>query len=224
VTATVRTGVLVSFCGIDGSGKTTQLRLLEAWLRAEGSPIHRAKVEWPATSSMFELAKHETGDWESYESTIPATLREFVIACDVVGYYRRAIEPVLERGTVVLWDRSPLCYRAYARAYGADPQWGDRLYATIPAPSVTVLLDLSPAVALQRLIARQTQPIRRDENVELLTRVRNVYRKLSRGRTDIVTIDASRSASSIAADIRELVRPLVGSARSLPQGVCDSPA
>src|SRR6185503_16773911 len=95
-------------------------------------------------------------------------------ACDVVGYYRRAIEPVLERGTVVLWDRSPLCYRAYARAYGADPQWGDRLYATIPAPSVTVLLDLSPAVALQRLIARQTQPIRRDENVELLTRVRNV--------------------------------------------------
>src|SRR6266581_2487774 len=111
---------LIAFSGIDGSGKTTQARLLVEGLNRNSFRAAAAKTKLNATHSLFSLAERLYGDRFAYHPGIPATLREFVVCCDVLRYSETVLRPLRARSSVVVWDRGPLCHEAYARSYGAE--------------------------------------------------------------------------------------------------------
>ncbi|MBQ1026034.1 dTMP kinase [Micromonospora sp. C95] len=197
----------VSFAGIDGSGKSTQVAAVAAALAGRGIEVVTSKTSLSATYSIFHLAEEMFGDPHSYHPAIPPTLREFVIACDVVQHSRLNIEPRLAAGQTVIWDRGPLCYEAYARAYGVDPLWIMRMLRLVRPPEVTFLLDVDPALAWKRIVTRTEKPAQTNEHVRFLRTFRDEYLRLAQQCPAVVVLDAERPAEELTADILERLVP-----------------
>lgn len=147
------TGRFISFEGIDGSGKSTQVRALAARLRAAGTEV--VETREPGGSAGAEairrlLVEGETGRWSPETEILLFTAARR-------DHLERTIRPALAAGATVLSDRfadSTRVYQGVAR--GELRATVDALHAlTIAAePDLTVILDLDPARALARGLAR----------------------------------------------------------------------
>lgn len=194
-------GFLIALSGIDGCGKTTQAARLVEWLRSRDPGAQQVKARLTALQGVFALAEELYGDPHDYHPQIPATLREFTIAADLVGWSRETLVPLLATGVPVVWDRSPLCYEAYARCYGADMTWPSQLLKLVEQPDVIFLLDLAPEEAIARLRARTEQPHQTDEDLVLLTEARETYLTLAGDRDNVITLDAARGADRVTEEL-----------------------
>jgi dTMP kinase len=202
----VSRGRLLGFSGIDGSGKTTQVKALQAALERSGyADVVPVKTQWSAFESIHLLSESLFGDRHDYHPDIPATLREFVVSCDVVQFSKTVLGPLLERGATVLWDRTPLCYRVYGACYRADMRWPNQLLELVEQPELTVLLDVDPGLARTRIESRSSKPAQSNEGYELLRAVREEYLRQA-ARMDAVTIvDAAAPAAVVTERIEQLV-------------------
>lgn len=195
--------LLIAFAGIDGSGKSTQINHLAKWLHSAGLEVFPTKPALNGFTVVKKLAKQMTGDESAYYTIMPTTLHEFVISCDFVAHYFNIIEPQLKAGKTVICDRSSLCYRAYAKAFGADLTWIQRIYDLVPQPDITIFLDVPIDVSHQRLLKRHEKPLATDENPAFLNEVRKTYLSLIKHLENVIIIDASHSINEVQNLIRE---------------------
>lgn len=143
----------ISFEGIDGSGKSTQLRRLAARLRGDGTEVVETREPGGAPGAELIrrlLVEGETGRWSAETEILLFTAARR-------DHLERTIAPALARGATVLTDRfvdSTRVYQGVAR--GALRPVVDALHALSirVEPDVTVILDLQPDLALARGLAR----------------------------------------------------------------------
>jgi len=136
--------------GIDGSGKTTQLGLLEKWLTAEG---HRVFLnEW--NSSVLVKAATKTG--KKQNALTPMTF-SLLHATDFADRLLYKIIPPLKAGMIVLADR--YAYTAFARdvTRGVDREWVRDLYSFAVQPDLALYFRVPIEVSLDRLMARRVK-------------------------------------------------------------------
>jgi len=195
----------ITFEGTEGCGKSTQVQRLAARFEGRGIPflVTREPGGTPIGETIKELlqfAPHGVGMKPETELLLFEASRSQLV--------RQTIKPALARGVCVISDRffdSTTVYQGVARKL--DPRMVERLNAFAVGdcvPDVTFLLDVDAPTAHARL----QKPRRRDrmeqEPAEFYERVRRGYRQLAaREPKRIVLIDASRSASDIAAEIWE---------------------
>jgi dTMP kinase len=136
--------------GIDGSGKTTQLALLEKWLSAAGHPVFM--TEW--NSSALVKAASKTG--KKKNSLTPMTF-SLLHATDFADRLLYKIVPPLKAGMIVLADR--YAYTAFARdaARGVDRKWVRELYSFAVKPDLAVYFKVPIEVSTDRLLARRVK-------------------------------------------------------------------
>ena len=203
-------GVFVCFEGGDGSGKSTQSRLLGEWLRAEGYPVVQT----------FEPGDTEVGRQVRRIVLDPATgelsdrTETLLYAADKAEHVHVVISPALARGEVVITDRyvdSTLAYQGVGRPLAlAEVEHVARWATGDLRPHLTVVLDLEPSQALGRFAERDRIE---GESVAFHTRVRRAF--LTLAATDpahYLVIDARAPMAEVAAGIRERVAPLLGQA------------
>ena len=197
--------ILINVSGIDGSGKTTQIELLRDWLASSNVMAKSLKnsAGLRASSAFFRLTEEATGDPYAYPPIIPPTLQFFTIACDTVAPHHAVVVPLLNEGATVLLDRNKLCYRAYARAYGADPTWIDRIFDLVATKGLTLLYDVRASMSEQRLRQRTEKPIHGDEAPSFLREVRKHYLDLAAEDSDVVVIDGEGDIEEVQARSRE---------------------
>lgn len=188
--------LLIAIEGIDGSGKTTQAAALSASISSEVS-VKSARVRAFGARSIYRLAEQLTGDPLAYHPAIPAFLREFTFACDVAQYAHVEISPALAAGDTVIWDRGPLSYRAFARAYDGLSDWVTNVQALFPRPHLTVLLDLPADIAIARLRERRQQPHQTDESEPLLQKAREMLLDEAGSRSDVLVLEAARPPADL---------------------------
>lgn len=201
-------GLLVTFEGVEGSGKSTQIELLADWLRERGYEVVTARE--PGTTAIGERVRRfllETAP----DALVPeAELALFVaaraqLADEVIG-------PALEAGRVVLVDRygdSSTAYQGYGR--GLDPariealnRWATRGME----PALTILLD----VPVEEGAARREREPDRLERLDRVfhERVRRGYRELAGNHPGrFCVIQGKRTIEAIQEAIRERVDGLL---------------
>jgi dTMP kinase len=139
-------GKLVVVEGIDGSGKSTQIRLLEKWMRFKGIQVFL--TEWNSS----EMVKQITSKGKKRGTLTPTTFC-LLHATDFADRYERNIFPLVHAGYVVLADR--YVYTAYARdvVRGCDPRWIRQVYDFAIKPDLIFYFRVSIDVASERILA-----------------------------------------------------------------------
>ncbi len=193
-------GVLITFEGVEGSGKTTQMLGLARWLKRQGYRVERT-CEPDGTGlgrAVRRLFEHG-----------PQPLSEmFLFLAARHQHVAERIGPWLKRGRIVLCDRytdATVAYQGYGR--GLDPELIRELNVRATGgvlPDLTLLFDLNPAVGFRRIG-------RRRDHFERLTlafhrRVRRGYLEIQRAEPKRVrVIDAAATPSAIAAQVQATV-------------------
>jgi dTMP kinase len=138
-------GALVVVEGIDGSGKSTQIRLLHRWLEAQGYPV--VFTEWNSS----ELVRATTKFGKKKNLLTPTTFC-LLHATDFADRFSTTIVPPLKAGMIVLADR--YVFTAFARdvVRGVDRGWVRRLYSFALRPDVALYFKTPIDVSVGRIL------------------------------------------------------------------------
>ena len=189
--------MLIAFEGLDQSGKETQVRTLRARLESDRLKVRSLSFPDYETPIGQEIAKALSGERDFG----PDVLQLLYIANRFE--HRPRLELWLAANDVVICDRYRASSVAYGEAQGLDPAWLEDVQRHLPAPAVTVLLDIAPETAVKRKAAGRD---RFERDLAMLARVRESYRRQARGR-HWALIDAEQAKDVVAAAVEQAVLP-----------------
>ena len=199
-------GLFISLEGIDGSGKSTQSRLLAAHLRGLGRDVIETREPGGAAGAedIRKLLVEGDPDRWSPETEI------LLFSAARRDHLERTIAPALARGAVVICDRFADSTRVYQGAARGDLRdLVDDIHARVIGvePDLTLILDMEPAVALARGLARQSGEDRfEDMGLPFQERLRSGFQALARDFPDrCAMVDANQAPEAIAQDIARIV-------------------
>lgn len=201
------TGCFVSFEGGDGVGKSTQARLLAAWL---GDATDREVVvtREPGGTPLGQVLRDAVLHGDDMDPRTEALL----YAADRAHHVAALVRPALDRGAVVVTDRyldSSVAYQGAGRELEpGDVEALSRWATEGLLPDVTVLLDADPGLAARRLGARDAGDLDRLERTgtAFARRVREAF--LARAAAEParwVVVDATGTVDEVAARVRSAV-------------------
>jgi dTMP kinase len=203
-------GRLIAVEGLDGSGKSTQVRLLQRWLELQGCKVFFS--EWNSSA----LVKSATSKGKKERLLTPTTF-SLIHATDFADRYERQFVPLLRAGYLVLCDR--YIYTAYARdvVRGCSANWVRGLYSFAARPDLTFFFKTRLEVSLSRIL--DNRPVLKyheagmdlklsndpDESFRLFQgRIFEQYQAMSR-EYDFVEIEANDRIESQQGLVRKLV-------------------
>ena len=204
-------GLFVTFEGIDGSGKSTQARLLADHLTAKGHDVVLTREPGGSPGAEEIRALVLQGDPDRWSAQTEILL--FTAARR--DHLERTIRPALDAGKVVICDRFADSTRMYQGLSRGDlRQMVDDLHALMIGvePDLTLLIDMDPANGLERALSRQTAEERfEDFGVELQAKMRAGFLSLAEEFSDrFQVIDGGRDMDSVAHDVTTTVTAYLG--------------
>jgi dTMP kinase len=207
----MKQGLFITLEGIDGTGKSTQLRLLVQHLRKRGLAV-RATREPGGTKVGERIRKILL----SSSTTQLAPLGELALMYAArAQHLQEVIRPALAKGELVVSDRyndASFAYQGYGRELGAEAVRAlDRVICGRTQPDLTIVLDLVPRLSLARALGRERRRQSRQgrfesQGVSFHQRVRDGYLALARKQPQrIKVVQADRPVREVQAEIRERV-------------------
>ena len=194
-------GVLVTFEGVEGSGKTTQMLRLARWLKRQGYPVEQTREPdgTPFGAAVRRLFEHD----------VPPLAQTFLFLAARHQHVVERIRPALRARRVVLCDRytdATVAYQGYAGRLEPELIRELNLRATgAVLPDLTLLFDLDPAVGLRRIGRRRRDHFER-QALAFHRRVRRGYLEIQRAEPKRVrVVDAGRAPDAVAADVQAIV-------------------
>ena len=196
----------ISFEGIDGSGKSTQIKLLADHLHSQGRKVIATREPGGSTGAEEIRALVLQGEIDRWSAETELLL--FTAARR--DHLERTIRPALAAGKIVLCDRFADSTRMYQGLSRGDlRQTVDQLHSLMigTEPDLTVLLDINPALGLTRAKSRHgTEERFEDFGESLQVRMRQGFLALANDSLDRVkVINGDRAIDSVADDIKALV-------------------
>ena len=194
-----KTGLFISFEGIDGAGKSTHIEGLAAAFKAQGRQVTltREPGGTPLAEKLRELVLHDAMDPLTEALLVFAARRD---------HLNQVIEPALARGDVVLCDRftdATFAYQGGGRGFDLDvlrqlEQWVQCRAEGLRQPDVTVWFELDPAIAAERLASARVPDRFEAQPVAF-------FQQVSDGYAARAEADAQRFVRLNAAQTREAV-------------------
>ena len=209
--------LFITLEGPDGSGKTTQARLLAEWLRKQGYDVVLTRE--PGGTHIGDQIRAVLHDPRNTE--MDARTEILLYSASRAQHVAQRIRPTLAAGKIVISDRyadSTLAYQGYGRGLDLEILRAITAFATGGlTPDLTLYLDVAPQEGLQRRRLGGEEWNRLDaEALEFHRRVRAGYMELVRQEPERwAVIDGARSVEEVQAEIRALVQA------KLDQAKCD---
>ena len=202
-------GAFITFEGIDGSGKSTQLRMLASVLRMRGFEVVTTRE--PGGTPLGKRLRTALLDAQAEVDPLAELL---LYAADRAQHVRRLLRPALETGYIVLSDRyadATVAYQGAGRGFTSELiQEVVELATGGLKPELTLIFDVSVAECLMRTRRRETTEQGKDrldaEDMEFYARVREAYLKIAAAEPERVrVVDASSSVEETHTKVVQLV-------------------
>ncbi|WP_170343812.1 dTMP kinase [Ruegeria atlantica] len=202
-----KAGFFLTFEGIDGSGKSTQARMLAEHLRAQGREVVLTRE--PGGSAGAEEIRRLVLEGDPDRWSAETEILLFTAARR--DHLERTIEPALAAGKVVICDRFADSTRMYQGLSRGDLRnLVDQLHSLMIGrePDMTLLIDMDPETGLARAKGRQgTEERFEDFGPELQKKMRAGFLALADEFPDrFHIVDGNRDMDSVAQDVTELVQ------------------
>ncbi|MDR1796805.1 MAG: dTMP kinase [Clostridiales Family XIII bacterium] len=200
-------GKFIALEGIDGSGKSTQARLLADRLLADGLAVH-ATFEPTRGDIGALLRRHLTGELRADERVVAA-----LFAADRLDHLLNEADGLagkIEGGVNVISDRYYFSSYAY-HSLSVPMDWviaANALSAGLVRPDVNIFIDTDPEACMQRIAAGR-QDTEKYEQLDVLRRVREKYYEAFdrlAGEETVAIVDGDRPEAAVAQDILGIAR------------------
>lgn len=198
-------GFFIAIEGGDGSGKTTQIKRISAALADDG--YHVEATREPGGTELGTRIRSVLFDSDPPSSRTEALL----FAADRAHHVASLVDPSLDAGNIVITDRyidSTIAYQAAGRSFDEKTILALSRWATQGlVPNLTIVLDIEPEVAAERMGKRGDSNYLDEENQQFHQRVRQTY--LSRAHKELdryVVLDASVDADELTEQILAAIR------------------
>jgi dTMP kinase len=208
-------GTLVVLEGADGSGRSTQIRLLREWLERRGHAVTEVGLR-RSTLVAKELSAAKEGH------TLGRTTMSLFYATDFADQLEHAIVPALRAGFIVLADRYVYTLMARDIARGAEPGWVEGVYGTALVPDAVYYLKVTPRVLVGRVLEKTgtldywesgmdvgLSPDMFDSFVKYQGLMQNEFKRLQE-RYGFEVINGNRSVRAVQHDLRARLEKALG--------------
>ncbi|MFW5498649.1 MULTISPECIES: dTMP kinase [unclassified Maridesulfovibrio] len=205
--------MFITFEGIEGTGKTTQIKKLTAFLEESGHTVD-VTLE-PGGSRIGKELRKILLNMDSTDITGECEL--FLYLADRAQHVGQVIKPAVEAGKIIISDRfadSTIVYQGYGR--GLDPKLLRELNDVAVSgnwPDLTILLDIDPEIGLKRAMTRNLQENKMQEegrfeaeSLDFHSRVREGYLTWAALNNDrFIVVNADQTPDEIFEEIKEKV-------------------
>jgi dTMP kinase len=211
-------GVLIAVEGLDGSGKSTQIHLIQRWLELEGYKVYF--TEWNSSLAI----KPATQKAKKRQLLTPTTF-SLIHCTDFADRYERQIWPLLRAGYIVLSDR--YIYTAFARdaVRKCNLNWVKKMYSFAVHPFLTFFFHVPLEVALNRILSSRPKLKYHEAGMDLNLadsayksfrifqgRINQEYLKLAKD-YHMITIDATQHVEKQQEEVRNIIRKKIDLSR-----------
>ena len=196
-------GLFITFEGGDGCGKTTQIKLLDEYLRSKG---YKTLLTREPGSKGLGIKLREI--LLNYDGEVSPVCESFLFLADRAQHVDCIIKPALEKGVIVLCDRhtdSTVAYQGYGRGLDLEQIQGLNKIATSGLkPDLTIVLDVDVETSQKRVGSEKDRM--ESAGIEFFERVRNGFLEISKQEPERVkVVDSTQSIEEIHKQILELV-------------------
>ena len=209
------TGVLIVLEGADGSGRSTQIRLLRDWLEGRGHAVTEVGLR-RSTLVAKELSEAKEGH------TLGRTTMSLFYATDFADQLEHVMVPALHAGNIVLADRYIYTLMARDVVRGADRSWVERMYGMAVVPDAVFYLKVSPKILVERNLEKNGTLDYWESGMDIgLARdmfdsfvkyqsLMQVEFKRLQERYGFDVVNGNRSVRAISADLRARLEKMLG--------------
>ncbi len=193
-------GRFIVFEGIDGCGKSTQLKKFVEYLFASDKYVHVVMTREPFKNVNIRSVLREDDDATSKAEKLAQLFIE-----DRFVHARELIEPLLSAGVDVVCDRYKLSTLAYQSAQGLDLKELIARHEGLPVPDLTFIVDVPASVAAQRMASDNRASLHKFEaNIDFLEAVRTQFRRMPSAlpQERIIIIDGAHNTEDVFAQVR----------------------
>jgi dTMP kinase len=200
--------MFIAFEGLDGSGSSTQARLLVEKLETQGYKTfvtQEPTATNPVGRMIRDVLQHK---WEASPETL-----QILFAADRAEHLRKEIVPAQKNSQVAITVRYFFSSIAYGSLNIQDIGWIKQLNCHYPLPDLTFLLKLDPALCMERIQKRQLAiggTLELFEKQERLKKIWKTYEVMPKDYPNFHLIDASKSIEPIADEIWGIVEKKLG--------------
>lgn len=202
----MKNGLFITFEGADGCGKTTQIELLDKYLRGRG--VNTLLTREPGGKGLGVKLREIL---LNYDGEVSPTAESFLFLADRAQHIDCIIKPALKAGTIVLCDRhtdSTIAYQGYGRGLDLNRIKSLNEIATGGLkPDLTIVFDIDVETSMQRVGKEKDRM--ESAGVEFFNRVREGYLQIAKSEPERVkVINSSDTIENIHNQVVELVETL----------------
>ena len=196
-------GLFITFEGGDGCGKTTQINLLDEYLRSKG---YKTLLTREPGSKGLGVKLREI--LLNYDGDVSPVCESFLFLADRAQHVDCIIKPAIEEGTIVLCDRhtdSTVAYQGYGRGLDlAQIHNLNRIATSGLKPDLTIVLDVDVETSQKRVGSEKDRM--ESAGIEFFERVRKGFLEIAKQEPERVkVVDSTQSIEEIHKEILELV-------------------
>lgn len=194
-------GVFIVIEGLDGSGKTTQARLLAKKLSK------KYNIFLTTEPSRGKIGSYIREYYLYEKQRLPTDVEALLFAADRLEHVKKELVPALDEGKLVICDRYLHSSLAYQGSSGLSIDWIRGINSKALQPDIGVFIDLAPEVVLKRLNRKKSVM----ETLETQQKVREIYLKFVEN-GELVRIDGDKPKEDVATNlyskVTEMIEPL----------------
>ena len=184
------TGVFICIEGLDGSGKSTQAKLLTKRLCKEGyNAIYTTE---PSKEKIGQFIRKRLFEQER----MPVSVEALLFAADRIDHIQRDIAPALQENKIIISDRYVYSSLAYQGSAGLSLDWIETINTNAQKPDLSIFIDVPPEVVLKRIKRKKSVM----ENLSTQKRVQEIYQKyVEKG--SLKRIDGSKDKNEVLEEL-----------------------
>ena len=195
---------LISFEGIEGVGKSTQITLIQEWLKTKG--LSSKLIREPGSTEFGEKIRDLLLSNDSDISAHTELLLMFAARAEMVNEHM-----VNSKEDIILCDRyfhASIAYQGYGRKLSLELIENLIQNINCPIPDLTIIYDLDVRLGFKR---KANDDIDRIESAgeNFFEDVRKGYQQIAKDREEVVILDASLSIDVLNQQTKELIKPLI---------------
>ena len=196
--------MFISFEGIEGSGKSTQIELIEELIRAKGYQVK--KLREPGTTELGEKIRNIF--LEKTTETVDPITEAFLLYASRKHLDQNFLRQNLNEGAIVIADRyadATLAYQSYGK--GLDQNFVKLIhdYSQLLSPDLTFYMDISAELSRERISDRERDRME-SESIDFFKKVREGYLQIAHDNPErVVVLDANKTIDELHESIKKII-------------------